>query len=86
MKPTKDDIEISLADSLLTVAEVSKMLRCSERTIRRFILSGKLTAVQTGRCYRFRRHDLAEFVRRSLTSSRARIERVADEVRLSCSK
>ncbi len=78
MKSTKDDIEISLADSLLTVAEVSKILRCSERTIRRFIWSGKLTAVQTGRCYRFRRQDLAEFVRSSLTSSPARLRRVTN--------
>jgi excisionase family DNA binding protein len=72
VKATKADEAISVADPLLTLVEVSKILRCSERTIRRFILSGKLTAVQTGRCYRFRRQDLAEFVRRSLTSSRAR--------------
>jgi excisionase family DNA binding protein len=68
---TSINIDNSL-DPLLTLAEVAKILRCSHRTIRRLIKSGRLRAVQTGRCYRFRCQDVSELVRRSLTTGHAR--------------
>lgn len=64
--------EISLFEPLLTIAEVARVFRCSQRTIRRLIKSGRLRAVQTGRCYRFRREDVSEFMRRSLTTAKMR--------------
>ncbi|MFN2511737.1 MAG: helix-turn-helix domain-containing protein [Pyrinomonadaceae bacterium] len=71
MKQTRDEVG-SFLDPLLTIPEVAKILRCSERTILRFVQSGRLRAVQTGRRYTFTRHDVAEFVRQSLTTTRAR--------------
>jgi len=68
MKPSRTE-EISVLEPLLTIAEVAKILRCSERTIRRLIRSGRLRAVQTGHCYRFLRQDLTEFIRSSLTNA-----------------
>jgi excisionase family DNA binding protein len=69
MKPTtRIDDETNLLDPLLTLAEVAKILRCSQRTVRRLIRSGRLKAVQTGRCYRFRQKDLAELIAKSLTT------------------
>lgn len=68
MKPSRTE-EISLLEPLLTTAEVAKILRCSDKTIWRLIASGKLKAVKTGRCYRFRRHDVSEFVQRGLSET-----------------
>lgn len=56
----------SLLEPLLTTSEVARILRCSDKTIWRLIASGKLKAVKTGRCYRFRRHDVSEFIKRGL--------------------
>jgi excisionase family DNA binding protein len=67
MKPSRSE-EVSLLSPLHTIAEAAKILRCSERTIRRLIWSGRLRAVQVGRCYRIRRHDLSELLRASLTT------------------
>jgi excisionase family DNA binding protein len=61
--------ELDGLDPLLTVVEVAKILRCSERTIRRRVKSGRLAAVQVGRRFTFRPQDVAEFVRRSLTTT-----------------
>ena len=59
-----EDLEI-----LFTLPEVARILRCSERTIRRLIRSGRLRAVHTGRCYRFQREDVRRFVQHCLTTS-----------------
>ena len=67
-EPTRIDDKVNLLQPLLTIAEVAKILRCSQRTIRRLIQSGRLRAVQAGRMYRFRGRDIAEFVQRSLTT------------------
>lgn len=72
MKPTSDGIDTTDLTPLLTIAEVAKILRFSQRTVRRLIQSGRLSAVKLGRCYRFTRHDVTEFVRSSLTTNPAR--------------
>lgn len=43
---------------LLTVPEAARLLRLSEITIRRYIASGKLTAVRVGRNVRIEQRDL----------------------------
>jgi excisionase family DNA binding protein len=55
-------------EPLLTTAEGAEILRCSTRTMLRRIQSGKLRAVQIGGRYLLRREDVAEFIRKSLTS------------------
>jgi excisionase family DNA binding protein len=72
MKPTSDGKDTTDLAPLLTIAEVARILKSSQRTVRRLIQSGKLSAVKMGRCYRFRRHDVTEFVRSSLTTNAAR--------------
>ena len=47
---------------LLTIPDVARILRCSERTVRRRIESGELRAVKVGRQYRVRRENLLEFL------------------------
>jgi DNA binding domain, excisionase family len=53
---------------LMTMPEVAEVLRCSQKTVRRWVRAGRLRAVLTGRCYRFRRQDVMEFVQISLTT------------------
>lgn len=72
VKPTNNDEDMSWADPLLTLKQVAKMLGLSERTVRRLISSRKLTAVRAGRRYRFRREDVSEFIRSSLTNGAPR--------------
>lgn len=45
-----------------TIRELACAVRCSERTIRRAIGSGRLKAVRIGRCVRVRSESLAEFL------------------------
>jgi excisionase family DNA binding protein len=45
-----------------TIAELARAVRCSERTIRRAISSGQLTAVRIGRCVRVPRESLKDFL------------------------
>jgi excisionase family DNA binding protein len=50
--------EASMAQQLLTVAEVAAQLRVSTMTIYRLIRSGELPAVRVGRNYRVRADEL----------------------------
>jgi len=68
MEQSRD--EGSFLDPLLTMREVATILRCSERTVRRFVQSGRITAVQAGRRYMFTRHDVTEFVHQARTAGR----------------
>jgi excisionase family DNA binding protein len=67
MKSPSAEADINEQDRLLTIKDVVRKLRYSEKTIRRLIRSGRLRAVKIGRCYRFRREDVTEFVRSALT-------------------
>lgn len=55
----KPEAELS---SLLTTAEVEDLLRCSDRTIRRWVARGFLKPVQFGRTLRFRADDIHRLV------------------------
>jgi excisionase family DNA binding protein len=54
--------EASMAQQLLTVAEVAAQLRVSTMTIYRLIRSGELPAVRVGRNYRVRAGDLEAYL------------------------
>ncbi len=47
----------------LTVRDVAKMLKLSERTIRRYIRQGELCAIEIGRQYRISPSSLSKFKR-----------------------
>jgi excisionase family DNA binding protein len=49
-------------DKLLTLKETAKILRVSERTIMRYLKSGKLKASKVGR-WRIKESDLERFLR-----------------------
>jgi len=52
-------------DKLLTLKETAKILRVSERTIMRYLKSGKLKASKLGQ-WRISQKDIDEFLRDSL--------------------
>jgi excisionase family DNA binding protein len=45
-----------------TIHELARSLRCSERTVRRLISSGRLNVVRFGRCVRVPRESLKDFL------------------------
>jgi len=49
-------------DKLLTIREVAKILRVSERSVNRYIEAGKLRAFKIGQ-WRIRRSDLDKFLK-----------------------
>ena len=51
-------------DKLLTLKETAKILRVSERTIMRYLKSGKLKASKVGR-WRIKENDLEKFLKES---------------------
>lgn len=51
-------------DKLLTLKETAKMLRVSERTIMRYLKSGKLKASKVGR-WRIKEGDLEIFLKKN---------------------
>lgn len=56
-KPMQDD-------EMLTVEEVAKMLKVHVKTVRHWINTGELKAMDIGRGYRVSRSDLQEFIDR----------------------
>ncbi len=51
-------------EKMLTVEEIADQLRVHPRTVRQWIASGELIAMDIGRGYRISKTDLADFVRR----------------------
>ncbi len=49
-------------DEMLTVEEVAKMLKVHVKTVRHWIKTGELKAMDIGRGYRISRSDLQEFI------------------------
>ena len=52
-------------EKLLTLKETAKILRVSERTIMRYLKSGKLKASKAGQ-WRIKQSDLDEFLKENL--------------------
>jgi len=57
-------------NDILTVEEVAGELRVSPRTVRGWISSGDLIAIDVGREYRINRRDLNAFVEKRRTDKR----------------
>jgi len=52
-------------DKLLTIREVAKFLRVSERSVNRYIESGRLRASRIGQ-WRIKQSDLDKFLKKNL--------------------
>jgi len=61
-------------DKLLTIKEVAKILRVSERSVNRYIESGRLRAVKIGQ-WRIRQKDLEKFLEESENIKKAKNKR-----------
>ena len=60
---------MSKIDKLLTIREVAKILRVSERSVNRYIEAGKLKASKIGQ-WRIKQSDLNEFLEKNLNVKR----------------
>ena len=56
-------------EKLLTLKEIAKILRVSERTIMRYLKSGKLKACKLGQ-WRIKESDLEKFLKENLNEKR----------------
>jgi len=56
---------MSKIDKLLTIKEVAKILRVSERSVNRYIEAGRLRASKIGQ-WRIKQSDLEEFLEKNL--------------------
>jgi len=61
-------------DKLLTIKEVAKILRVSERSVNRYIESGRLRASRIGQ-WRIRQKDLEKFLKESENIKKAKNKR-----------
>ena len=57
-------------EEMLTVEEIAKELRVSPKTVRAWINSGELVALDLGREYRISRENFEDFKRRKETTNR----------------
>jgi len=57
-------------EDFLSISEVAKKLNLSQKTIRRHIASGKITAYQIGNVYRIKEKDINSYLKKNATSSR----------------
>lgn len=51
-------------EDLLTIPDVARILKMSEKSVRRYIKSGELIAYEIGGKYRISRANLDDFLRR----------------------
>ena len=51
-------------EDLLTIPDVARILKMSEKSIRRYIKSGELIAYEIGGKYRISRENLNDFLKR----------------------
>lgn len=54
-----------MKEKLLTINEITEILKVSKLTIYRYIKAGKLSAYKVGRDYRIRQEDLNKLLRRN---------------------
>lgn len=53
---------MTLTRPMLTMADVTRLLQISERTVRRYTVSGTLPGVKIGGSWRFTQEGLEEFI------------------------
>lgn len=65
-----------MSEEMLTVEEIAKELRVSPKTVRSWITSGELVALDIGREYRISRSNLEDFKQRRQTDRRKRTDEI----------
>ena len=68
-----------MSEEMLTVEEIAKELRVSPKTVRSWITSGELVALDIGREYRISRANLEDFKQRRQTDRRKRTDEIKKE-------
>lgn len=68
-----------MSEEMLTVEEIAKELRVSPKTVRSWITSGELVALDIGREYRISRAHLEGFKQRRQTDRRKKINEIKKE-------
>ena len=58
---------IAMAEMLLTLDEVARMLRCAKSTVKRYIHNGTLGAIRVGGRYRVRLEEVDSYITRNDT-------------------
>jgi len=58
---------IAMAETLLTLDEVARMLRCTNATVKRYIRNGTLGAIRVGGRYRVRLEEVDSYITRNDT-------------------
>ncbi len=61
---------MSQDEEMLTTDEVAKILRVNVKTVRNWIASGELVAIDIGNEYRISRRNLNDFMQRRQTDKR----------------
>jgi PTS system nitrogen regulatory IIA component len=69
-----------MTEEMLTVEEIAKELRVSPKTVRSWITSGELVALDVGREYRISRTHLEDFKQRRQTDRRKRKNETGKEL------
>ncbi len=62
--------DLAAIDDFLTVAEVAKILKLNEQTVRNWIADGSLPALRVGRRVRIRRHDFQALINSEATNDK----------------
>ena len=65
-------MQVSPFDQLLTIDEVSRLLRVSRNTAYTMCRDGRLPAIKLGRDWRIRRADLEELLKQDFESAKSR--------------
>jgi nitrogen PTS system EIIA component len=69
-----------MSEEMLTVEEIAKELRISPKTVRSWITSGELVALDIGREYRISRAHLEDFKQRRQTDRRRKTDETKKEL------
>jgi PTS system nitrogen regulatory IIA component len=69
-----------MSEEMLTVEEIAKELRVSAKTVRSWITSGELVALDIGREYRISRANFEDFKQRRQTDRRKKTNEIKKEL------
>lgn len=63
--------ELHLDDEILTVAEVSKLLKINEKTVYRLVSESKIPGFKVGGSWRFRKDELIEWMNSGASNAKS---------------
>ncbi len=75
------DLELEMEDDILTIEEVAKYLRVSERTVYDWAQKGEIPSGKIGTVWRFKKADIEKWVNDRLSSSSKPVENITVQVK-----